>query len=217
MRSLVPGGYLFLGHAETLRGLSQDFHLVHTHGTFYYQRKSEGDEAPRAATTSIPVRRPLRASTRRADAGAWRSTSWFEAIGNAAAAHRGARGRAAPECRRRQCLRVPAWSLAAALDLMQRERFGEALDADRAMPQEAGGDPDVLLLRRCCWCRAASSPPAARSADAASPQDEINAGANYVLGLCFEAAGDRAARRATTTASPATSIRSSPCRSCISV
>lgn len=35
MRSLVPGGYLFLGHAETLRGLSQDFHLEHTHGAFY--------------------------------------------------------------------------------------------------------------------------------------------------------------------------------------
>ncbi|MGH8471830.1 MAG: CheR family methyltransferase, partial [Gammaproteobacteria bacterium] len=37
-RSLAPGGTLFLGHAETLRGLSQDYHLRHTHGTFYYQR-----------------------------------------------------------------------------------------------------------------------------------------------------------------------------------
>ena len=45
-RSLAPGGYLFLGHAETLRGLSQEFHLVHTHGTFYYQRKRDGDETP---------------------------------------------------------------------------------------------------------------------------------------------------------------------------
>jgi chemotaxis protein methyltransferase CheR len=40
-RSLMPGGYLFLGHAETLRGLSDEFHLRHTHGTFYYQRKDE--------------------------------------------------------------------------------------------------------------------------------------------------------------------------------
>ena len=39
-RALVPGGHLFLGHAETLRGLSSSYHLCHTHGTFYYQRKA---------------------------------------------------------------------------------------------------------------------------------------------------------------------------------
>jgi chemotaxis protein methyltransferase CheR len=37
-RSLAPGGFLFLGHAETLRGLSDDFQLQHAHGTFYYRR-----------------------------------------------------------------------------------------------------------------------------------------------------------------------------------
>ena len=47
-RSLTPGGFLFLGHAETLRNISQDFYLRHTHETFYYQRR-EGWEAPRAA------------------------------------------------------------------------------------------------------------------------------------------------------------------------
>src|SRR5882757_3801204 len=31
--SLTPGGFLFLGHAETLRGISHDFHLRHTHET----------------------------------------------------------------------------------------------------------------------------------------------------------------------------------------
>jgi chemotaxis protein methyltransferase CheR len=36
-RALVPGGYLFLGHAETLRGVSAAFDLCHTHETFYYQ------------------------------------------------------------------------------------------------------------------------------------------------------------------------------------
>ena len=38
-RSLIPGGFLFLGHAETLRNVSQEFHLRHTHETFYYQRR----------------------------------------------------------------------------------------------------------------------------------------------------------------------------------
>jgi chemotaxis protein methyltransferase CheR len=37
-RSLVPGGYLFLGHAETLRGRSDEFQLCHSHDTFYYRR-----------------------------------------------------------------------------------------------------------------------------------------------------------------------------------
>jgi len=33
--ALLPGGFFFLGHAETLRGLTQEFHLCHTHDTFY--------------------------------------------------------------------------------------------------------------------------------------------------------------------------------------
>jgi chemotaxis protein methyltransferase CheR len=33
-RALRAGGFLFLGHAETLRGLSTDFYLRHTHETF---------------------------------------------------------------------------------------------------------------------------------------------------------------------------------------
>jgi chemotaxis protein methyltransferase CheR len=39
-RSMVPGGFLFLGHAETLRGISDDFDLCHSHGTFYYRRRA---------------------------------------------------------------------------------------------------------------------------------------------------------------------------------
>jgi SAM-dependent methyltransferase len=40
-QALKPGGYLFLGHAEALRGLSDEFHLRHTHAAFYYQRKDD--------------------------------------------------------------------------------------------------------------------------------------------------------------------------------
>src|SRR5664279_3487022 len=34
-QALLPSGFLFLGHAETLRGLTHEFHLCHTHNTFY--------------------------------------------------------------------------------------------------------------------------------------------------------------------------------------
>ncbi|HEY6081420.1 MAG TPA: protein-glutamate O-methyltransferase CheR [Polyangiaceae bacterium] len=40
-RALAPGGFLFLGHAETLRGFSHAFQLRNTHDTFYYQRRGE--------------------------------------------------------------------------------------------------------------------------------------------------------------------------------
>jgi chemotaxis protein methyltransferase CheR len=44
-RALRRGGYLFLGDAETLRGISNDFHLRHTHDAFYYQRREATDVA----------------------------------------------------------------------------------------------------------------------------------------------------------------------------
>lgn len=37
--SLDFDGYLFLGPAENLRGMSQEYHLYHTHETFYYKKK----------------------------------------------------------------------------------------------------------------------------------------------------------------------------------
>jgi chemotaxis protein methyltransferase CheR len=84
-RALVPGGLLFLGHAETLRGVSHDFHLRHTHETFYYERRAIIDD-----------RRPTTDDRDRSDTvvgGRWSvvaqapaqetpgpGTSWIEAI-----------------------------------------------------------------------------------------------------------------------------------------
>jgi chemotaxis protein methyltransferase CheR len=41
-RCLNAGGYLFVGHAETMFGLSDRFHMIHQHNGTAYQR-SEGD------------------------------------------------------------------------------------------------------------------------------------------------------------------------------
>jgi chemotaxis protein methyltransferase CheR len=38
-QALVPGGYLFLGPSETLRGISDSFDLVRSADAFYYRRK----------------------------------------------------------------------------------------------------------------------------------------------------------------------------------
>jgi chemotaxis protein methyltransferase CheR len=51
-RALVPGGFLFLGYACTLHGLSQDFQLCHTQDTFYYQSILGGPPAQTGAKSA---------------------------------------------------------------------------------------------------------------------------------------------------------------------
>jgi chemotaxis protein methyltransferase CheR len=48
--ALLPSGYFFIGYAETLRGLTQEFHLCHTHDTFYYRLRNASEAAFAAET-----------------------------------------------------------------------------------------------------------------------------------------------------------------------
>jgi chemotaxis protein methyltransferase CheR len=179
-RALVPGGYLFLGHAETLRGLSQEFHLVHTHGTFYYQRKREGDEAPARHYLDIGALAP------RAAAPAVSDPNWYEAIEKAS---RRVEILAQPAEPAAPAL-LPQWNLGVALDLLQREQFAEALELIHKMPPEAAHDLDVLLLQAMLLVQGGKLAAAAEVCRVLLTQDELNAGANYVLALCFEGVGD---------------------------
>ncbi len=84
--ALVPHGYLFLGHAETLRGISSQFHLCHTHEAFYYRRKdaqesqaglqgaSQVDPHAGASAGFLPLPKLLSGDT-----------GWFDAITAASA------------------------------------------------------------------------------------------------------------------------------------
>jgi chemotaxis protein methyltransferase CheR len=61
------------------------------------------------------------------------------------------------------------------------------------MPAEAGIDPDVLLLQATLLVHGGKLAAAAEVCRVLLAGDEMNAGANYVLALCFEGVGDRAA------------------------
>ncbi len=200
-RSLVPGGFLFLGHAETLRGVSHEFHLRHTHETFYYQRR-EAHETESAETPS-----PWTTSVRRANEADLpelleSSDTWFSVIRRASerittltadkartgvdAANRTPRG----ESISRGTVRVASGDRAQALELLRTERFQEAKALLTQLPTDAKADPDTQLLLAVLLANAGELPEAEKACEQILHLDELSAGAHYVMALCREHAGD---------------------------
>lgn len=180
--ALVPGGYLFLGHAETLRGLSQDFHLCHTHGAFYYQRK-ERDGA--AAGLARAVGRKASPEPR-----VEAETDWIAGIDRAAKRIDVLAGAPSPVVSA-DAVSVPRADYAAALDLLARERFAEALELVEAFPPRSLADPDILLLHAALLVHAGQLDAAEQACRVLLDRDGMSAGAHHVLALCREAAADR--------------------------
>lgn len=183
--SLAPSGYLFLGHAETLRGISDDFQLCHTHETFYYRRKdrlrSVNASHDAVKTSRTPAVSPALAPV-------MQTTAWIDAIQRASdrvALLVPANGNGPPP------QAAPAWRLAPALDLLRHERFGEALDHVSTGPPETKGDPDVLLVKAVLLAQNGQSAAAEETCQQLLLIDGLNSGAHYVLALCREHAGER--------------------------
>jgi chemotaxis protein methyltransferase CheR len=182
--SLAPGGFLFLGHAETLRGLSDAFHLRHTHGTFYYERRSGVEPAPEPALAGPPPRLPIPAAAMTVA-----GEAWFDAIRRAS--ERVVSLTAAPSP-----VEAPAGAPAASppdlaplFELLRREKFAEALDCVRARP--AGRDADALLLEATLLAHDGQLAAAEDTCLRLLALDGLNAGAHYVLALCRDHCGQR--------------------------
>lgn len=175
-RALAPGGYLFLGHAEALRGLSDELRLCSSHGTFYYRRPdrletdspSQTPEAPPSAGLPSANRVSVRAVSVRPPP---------PPVGPGAA--EGVEPRAARS------------DLSSALDLLAQERYGEALERVGAVEPRAGADAEAGLLRAILLTHAGRFDEAEAECARVLEMDPLNAGAHYALALCRERAGDR--------------------------
>jgi chemotaxis protein methyltransferase CheR len=202
--SLAPGGFLFLGTAETLRGLSQSFQLRHSHRTFYYQLRHPDLRAPAeppASSVALPSSRDrellVPALTSLASISV-PGDSWATTVQQAA--HRIeqlAREAASvpPEAGQFPAPTgaLPQPDLAEATRLMQNEHYREALDLLAAQPIDIAGDPDTLLLRAILLTNQSQLEQAEAICQAILGHDDLNAAAHYLMALCREHAGDQAA------------------------
>ncbi|HEX4612059.1 MAG TPA: CheR family methyltransferase [Urbifossiella sp.] len=192
--ALAPGGHLFLGPAETLRGVSPDYHLRHTHDTFYYQRRPHaGATGAGPPAADAPAAAPPEESWAAAS-----DDSWVTAIGRASERiTRLSRERHPPAPPGQPPApppgRVPAAGILAAREMLRQERYPDALSALVGLPAEAHGDPEALLLRAVILTHHGQVADADRLCHEILAGDELNAEARYLLALCLEHAGDFAA------------------------
>ena len=193
-RVLAPGGFLFLGHAETLRGVSQEFHLRHSHGCFYYQLRRAAEDRDR------PPARAAAALTVEAAPIVEAASSWVDAVRLAAERI------AALESRQPSEERAPpppagggdppaGRDIAEAVELLREERIADAIDVVAALPAAIRADPDAQLLQAVLLTSCGRLEEAEVLCAELLQLDDLNAGAHYLAALCREHAGDRAGAR----------------------
>jgi chemotaxis protein methyltransferase CheR len=187
-RALRPSGYLFLGHAETLRGLSNDFHLCHTHGAFYYQRKDGREPLQETQSFSMPFETTGAAPS--VPLPTVVPDAWIATIQHSSERIRSlteASENPAPSPRDTS---KPGWDLALPLELLRKEQFAGALELLRNLPSASVRDPDVLLLRAVLLTHSGQLKEAQECCQVLLSINEMSPGARYVLALCREGIGD---------------------------
>ena len=160
------------------------FHLRHTHETFYYQRKDGSVPSSLPSTAQVAAERVLpavRCRSRR------RVTAWVDTIRAGERARRGAGscGESRPT--------APEPALAAGLGSGASASISCATSASpkrstmsAAGRRDADSDPDVLLLKAMLLAHSGQLAAAEEACLRLLLIDEFNAGAHYVLALCRE-------------------------------
>lgn len=190
-RSITPGGFLFLGHSETLRGLSDEFDLMQSHETFYYQKKDLarpgtvprpnspiGDPAAALSSAALPAEAPPELGM----------DAWMKAILRSSARIEAATKKL--EETSSKDTPAPQAQLNKALELFQAERFDEALVLLRSSRDKGALGPLADILRAVI-CVNLGLFAEAEAACAPLRFDEARgASAHYILGLCCEHEGN---------------------------
>ncbi len=202
-QALSPDGFLFLGSAETLRGISQDFSLLQSHESFYYRVRRGHPQAelsepalaevtpPPAAAERAPLAAPLPESGGWADAirEASRRIETLTAVEPQAALATAAAIAAVPAPAAPLTAGQARRGLELALALFRDERFEEAL---HALPPPEQREARASLLYAAILTNRGELTLAEQVLHQVMAKDEFNAEAHYLAALCREQRGDPA-------------------------
>ncbi len=161
-RALAPGGYLFLGHAETLIGrVPDELELCHTHNAFYYRKLG----APKPVAVAVPVDWPAQIAA---------ASERVHAIVDEAIAVEPGHGA----------------RLATIRALIVAERFGEAREALSALPPELARGADARLLGAIALAQTGRLVEAEAVSRALVAAGSHRGAASYVCSVCTASADD---------------------------
>jgi chemotaxis protein methyltransferase CheR len=186
-KALLSGGFLFLSHAETLRGISQDFHLRHTHDSFYYEKRDD-------VASELVEHKPFVSMMANFD------LSWVDAVQRTSdriqslsedVVRQGVSEAVGVAVSAPSLLETATkGELGVALDLLRREKYVEALEALAQMAPERASDGDAQLLRAVLLTNSGRIAAAEDICQRLLKSDELNANAHYLTALCREHAND---------------------------
>lgn len=189
-QALVPGGHLFLGHAETLRGISDAFTLCQSHGAFYYRRAADKQTAKREQSRPATTH-PAPAFKARV---APPAVDWMEAI-DRSAQQIGRLAQAKPLAAKEDAAAATTRTLQSAQELARDERFHEALDQVEARLGVEPRNSQLCLFRAMLLVHCGRHEEAESTAQALLDRGHAEAGSHHVLALCREKNGDVDAAR----------------------
>jgi chemotaxis protein methyltransferase CheR len=183
--ALVPGGFLFLGASETLRGVSDAYEVAFAKDACYYRRRRE------------PVSRPARLTPRTEEAlqppfvparvggeAAHPGRAPLERVGRGSDGAGEALWSARPEAGAERALLGPL------LDLFEAERFDAALAHIAALPAREATRPGVQLARAAALTTCGRLGEAEHVCAELLMKEGYAAKVHFLLGLCHEAGGD---------------------------
>lgn len=178
-KALSPQGYLFLGHAETLRGITTEFSLEQHENAFFYRRRTSSARARKPATQ--PWAQPLARAELSQTVSLAENTAWVDAVKESSSKISSLIGNAVDGT----VARKPS-TYDQAFALFRQERFTEALAAFDSAYEPS---PETQLLHAILLVTLGRSSEAQAVCRKLLEYDDLNAQPHYVLALSLEHLG----------------------------